>query len=436
MKSILVMFALLVSVVGCGQLQLPKVILVTPLNEQDVLNAKAAALIAANSERIEDVDQDDEKPVAKCVCGGTGRSGDGLGPCSCPDGCICKKTSSEATRAESESDPPISESDVAVSESDPPSGESTQENLEPDAEPTVQQQAPGSSDEQLRSIDQSLKELTEYTQQLAAKDSATVEVIGTIEDRVAKLEAVAEAQEKLKADEAALTKKAAETPTMPNQQLVILYAEKDVETIERWEEKNGAALVDVGWTIGADETFQIVKLRFESDGATKFTRAYELAKQNGTPYFAYHYKGEFKQGQNSLPDSAVVSDRLNALVVKPVSASSTTTEEPWRYVEETWPARVPINGTRTPSKEVLVWHLRGGGKGGENHRQDYYASWPLEQMTAKQLVTLHDSDHPATVQKSVQYVQPSQVMSRGFQLFPRSSNASYRQRTCVNGKCF
>lgn len=427
------MFALLVSVVGCGQLQLPKVIVVTPLNEQDVLDAKAAALIAANSERIEEAVEDDEKPIAKCLCGGTGRSGDGLGPCACPDGCSCKKTSSEPTGAEIETEPAIPESDGAVSESEPPSGESTAENLEPDTEPTVAQQAPSSRDVQLESIDQSLKELTEYTQQLAAKDSATVKVIDTIEDRVAKLEAAAAEAEKLKAAAASLEQKAAEAPTRPNQQLVILYADKDLATIERWEETNGAALVDVGWTIGTDETFQIVKLRIESDDATKFTRAYEMAKQNGTPYFAYHYKGEFKQGQNSLPDSAVVSDRLNALIVKPVTTSATsTTAEPWQQVPETWPARVPINGTRTPSKEVLVWHLRGG----ENHRQDYYASWPLEQMTAAQLVTLHDSDHPTTVQKSVQYVQPSQVMSRGFQLFPRSSNVSFRQKTCRNGKCY
>jgi len=123
-KRIWMMFALLVSVVGCGQLQLPKVIVVAPLDEQDVLDAKAAALIAANSERIEDADEEDEKPVAKCLCGGTGRSGDGLGPCACPDGCSCKKISSEAIGVEIETEPAIPESEGAVSESEPPSGES------------------------------------------------------------------------------------------------------------------------------------------------------------------------------------------------------------------------------------------------------------------------------------------------------------------------
>jgi hypothetical protein len=321
---------------------------------------------------------------------------------------------------------------MAISETEPASDESTPDLDEPDTKPTVQQQAPSSSDEQLRSIDQSLKELTEYTQQLAAKDSATVKVIDTIEDRVAKLEAAALEAEKLKAASASLEQKAAEAPTRPNQQLVILYADKDAATIERWEETNGAALVDVGWTIGTDETFQIVKVRIESDDAAKFPKAYELAKQNGTPYFAYCYKGEFRQGQNSLPDSAVVSDRLNALVVKPVTASSTTAE-PWQNVPETWPARVPINGTTTPSKEVLVWHLRGGGNGGQDHRDDF-SGWPLESMTRGQLVTLHDQDHPVTTStRSVQqavFQQPMRFMQRG------SGNVQYRQRTCINGKCF
>lgn len=428
MKSFWVMVALLMSVVGCGQLQLPKVIVVTPLNEQDVLDAKAAALIAANGERVEEIDE--EASVTKCLCGGTGRSGDGLGPCACSDGCSCKKAGSEANSTAIETEPVVPESDGAVSESEPVSSESAADPDDPDGEPTVQQQAPPSVEQNLDSINQSLSELTDHTANLAEKYTATVKTTLDLEDRVAKLEAAAAAQEKLQADESALTKKAAETPTRPNQQLVILYADKDLATIERWEETNGAALVDVGWTIGTDESFQIVKLRIESDDATKFTRAYELAKQNGTPYFAYHYKGEFKQGQNSLPDSAVVSDRLNALVVKPVTASSTTIEEPWRFVEETWPARVPINGTRTPSKEVLVWHLRGGGTGGENHRRDYYASWPLEQMTAAQLVTLHDADHPGPVSK------PAQLELQGFRYVPIQGNVSFRRRTCVNGKCF
>lgn len=423
-------FALLVGALGCGQMQLPKVIVVTPLDEQDVLDAKAAALIAANRERIEDAGQDDEEPVVKCLCGGTGRSGDGLGPCACPDGCSCKKTSSDASVAEIETEPAISESEGAVSESEPVSAESTAENPDPDTEPTVAQPAPPSVEQNLESIQQSLSQLTDHTASLADKYTTTVKVTADLESRVAKLEAAAQEAEKLQAATESLEQKAAAEPTRPNQQLVILYAEKDAETIERWEATNGAALVDVGWTIGADESFQIVKLRIESDDATKFPKAYEMAKQNGTPYFAYCYKGEFKQGQNSLPDSAVVSDRMNALVVKPVSASSTTTEEPWRYVDETWPARVPINGTRTPSKEVLIWHLRGGGTGGENHRSDYYASWPLEQMTAAQLVTLHDADHPGVIAKPVQYEQ------QAFRYVPIQGNVSFRRKVCVNGKCF
>ncbi len=425
MKSYLVMFALLVSVVGCGQLQLPKVIVVTPLNEQDVLDAKAAALIAANSERIEEAVEDDEKPIAKCLCGGTGRSGDGLGPCACPDGCSCKKSGSDVTET-------ANSEDFVEEDPIPPSAEPIADTAKTDAEPTVQQKAPPSVEQNLESIERSLNELTDHTANLAEKYTATAKSTLELEQRVAKLEATAIEHEKLVAAQDEIAEKAKAESSRPNQQLVILYAEKDISTVEQWDKTNGAALVDVGWTIGADETFQIVKLRIESDDATKFPKAYELAKQNGTPYFAYHYKGEFRQGQNSLPDSAVVSDRLNALVVKPVTASSTSSN-PWDNVPETWPARVPINGTTTPSKEVLVWHLRGGGTGGENHRGDF-AGWPLESLTPGQLVTLHDQDHPVTsstrpIQQAV-FQQPMRFIQRG------GGAVQYRQRTCVNGKCF
>ncbi len=433
MRNVLVMIGLLMSLVGCGQLQLPKVVVVTPLSEQDLLDAKALALVGANSEAPErDLEEDDAATPEKCLCGGTGRSGDGLGPCACPDGCSCKKSSSEATETSGETIEANSESGQAISETESATDESKPDLDDPDTEPTVQQKAPPSVEQNLDSIERSLNELTDHTANLAEKYTATVKTTADLEERVAKLEAAAVEHEKLVAAQEELAEKAKAEASRPNQQLVILYADKDVATIEQWEKTNGAALVDVGWTIGADETFQIVKIRIESDDATKFARAYELAKQNGTPYFAYHYKGEFRQGQNSLPDSAVVSDRLNALVVKPVTASSTTSN-PWDEIPETWPARVPINGTTTPSKDVLVWHLRGGGKGGENHRDDF-AGWPLESLTAGQLVTLHDQDHPVTtstrpVQQAV-FQQPMRFIQRG------SGTVQYRQRTCVNGKCF
>lgn len=37
------------------------------------------------------------EPPMECLCGGTGKSGDGLGPCACPDTCKCKKQGAPVT---------------------------------------------------------------------------------------------------------------------------------------------------------------------------------------------------------------------------------------------------------------------------------------------------------------------------------------------------
>ena len=42
------------------------------------------------------------EPPVECLCGGTGKSGDGLGPCACPDGCKCKKQGAVASQPKPE----------------------------------------------------------------------------------------------------------------------------------------------------------------------------------------------------------------------------------------------------------------------------------------------------------------------------------------------
>lgn len=100
----------------------------------------------------------------------------------------------------------------------------------------------------------------------------------------------------------------------------------------------------------------------------------------------------------------------------------------WQSTPETWPARVPIDGSIYPSKETLIWHLRGGGSGGQNHVNSYYHAFPLDQMTAGQLVTLHDADHPVVVRQATQQTT-RQVRYYTGPLF------RFRSNTCRNGRC-
>lgn len=63
------------------------------LDEQTVLDGQALVLTNLNAGQVQS--GGDEKKPAQCLCGGTGRSGDGLGPCSCLPTCECHKVKAE-----------------------------------------------------------------------------------------------------------------------------------------------------------------------------------------------------------------------------------------------------------------------------------------------------------------------------------------------------
>jgi hypothetical protein len=430
-KRIWMMVALLASVVGCGQLQIPKVILVTPLSQQDVLDAKAAALIAANTEVVTDAPQDDETKPVKCLCGGTGRSGDGLGPCACPDGCACK-TRSAALEVE-----PV--------ETEAPEPEATEP--EPVEEETLDVAAKASPDlERIERLENGLLQLTDLSAELVASNKSLAEIDQKVVAETSELsDGLSSLEQRVTALEAAkqvVAKQAATDSSTPRRQLVLFYADKDLEAVEAWDVAQGTQLVDVGWSIGTDESFQIVKLRLEDEKAELFHQAAEVAAKTGTPYWAVCNRGAFERGAVGLPSAKQVAEMLNPKKTAVSTVAPSGGVEPWRSIPETWPARVPISGTTTPSKELLVWHLRGGGTGGGNHVNDYYQDWPLESMTTGQLVTLHDSDHPVPVQ-SVPYQQPIMQASpvRATSRAPRYSAPVFSMPVfgtssrCQNGKC-
>ena len=82
-------------VAGCKNL--PHGIAIVPVatvDEQTVLDGQALVLTNLNAGQTPKV-HDDEKTPVKCLCGGTGRSGDGLGPCACSPDCACKRARAE-----------------------------------------------------------------------------------------------------------------------------------------------------------------------------------------------------------------------------------------------------------------------------------------------------------------------------------------------------
>lgn len=443
MKTFLncIVLAICVIAIGCGQL--PKVILVQPLSEQEVLDAKAALLIHANSEdETATPDQTDDSKPATCLCGGTGRSGDGLGPCACPDGCTCKPKgeapSGETTAAEEPPavEPPAVEPDESEQEELPVSQDGAGQ-AEP--EPLAKEsQAVLSEHEQ--AVEDRLADLEQEVTVLKTDQKGILQVTERLTGVVEKMAAVDSVLASMAIPAKAAPAKAEPEPQKPGKNLVVITRKDgtsqpciDFETIEV------PKLVDAGWTVGEDDSYQIVMVDIASEAAKEWPAALDAAKKNGTPYFAHYAGKQFIRGSAGYRTAKTLADDINGLSVKAAAISSpgavTQSTSPWETIPETWPAITPINRTLTPSKAVLLWHLRGGGTGGENHRNSFYAGWPLEQMTVGQLVTLHEQDHPRPIMQARTAVirqQPIMMQPRG------SGTAGFmiRTRTCVNGKCF
>lgn len=399
MRNIVMVSAMLLFSIGCGSGL--KIVVVKPTDVMDELTSKAVILSVANQPNTDSANVPDSK--VECNCAGTGRSGDGLGPCICSGGCKCKSRSAAPTITPEPEPSPI-------------------DDLEP--EPVTYQPI----ESRLDVLEQNVNRLTSIGSDMNTIDEALTQKtdklnsdVSELDTRVAALEAGMPVP---KADNKAVKAEV----NSPKHQLVILYAERDLEAIDKWETEQGSKLVDVGWSIGTDTSYHVVKLRIESPDAAQYQQTLDLARKHGTPYWAVQDESQFRKGSTGLPLAHNVSDMLNSQI-----NPATSSVEPWKSIPETWPARTPINGTTTPSKQVLLWHIRGGGNGGHNHVASHYNSWPLDQMTIGQLVTLHDSDHPA---KSGSYSQPQAIQNQPMRFINRSSGNRYSGGSrCVNGKC-
>lgn len=142
--------------------------------------------------------------------------------------------------------------------------------------------------------------------------------------------------------------------------------------------------------------------------------AEEEAKQKavpGGPYFIIYGPGgaDLVRRRGFATAESLAETARRAANPQTNAAAGTTGDATWQSVPETWPARVKISGTNTPSKQTLIWHLRGGGTGGGNHVATWHSGFPYELMSTPQLATLHDGDHGYSMGQPVQYTsQPVQ----------------------------
>ncbi len=306
MRNLLGISLMLVAIAGCGI----KATVVTPLNPQDVLDGQALTVMLS---RVEPIDRTDDKPddnkPAQCLCGGTGRSGDGLGPCACPDGCKCK-----LRRAESET--------AAVPET-PAEQQTPQQEVE-ELQPA--EFVPVETDKVAEQID----ELSEGQSKLESELASVTERIKALE---AKIEAKAIAPD---IKPTGFTEEQAQT-RRPSVQVVLVcrdYCQPCVQQEQQIQKLEGS-----GWRIGsADDSHVIKVMNTDATNSDMVREAQEIAKQAGYPTMCFFKDGKFVSAVTGLTAATEIADRLNEIWTgKPSTSQSETVTQTTTVVE-----RLPV----------------------------------------------------------------------------------------------
>jgi protein-L-isoaspartate O-methyltransferase len=342
MKRILVLMALLLAV-GCGDIATRHVIVV-PVDEQDLLDGKALLLVNANAaggqvKTPEDAD-DDKKPV-KCLCGGTGRSGDGLGPCACPDGCTCKTTRSEVD-ADQEIEQPVDEPSAKESEA------KTEEAVPvpKDApEPATATESPEFVEDE---AGEALDRVVGVVETLTDSQVKMAERMLDFEKRLKSLEQpVAKAAEPEKPKVSGFTESQARAAklvfvTQASCQPCVRVIEEVFPELERrgWMiAKDGS-----GWTAedGSEAQIQIV----EFGGLQSTSEAAEAVKwAKRTPFYAYFLNGKLVTTATGFWDADSIERKLNEIsgITKPQASTSPKKVDVYKHQTQ---SRLPV--VKTP----------------------------------------------------------------------------------------
>lgn len=359
MKRILVLMALLLAA-GCGDIASRHVIVV-PVSEQDLLDGKALLLVNANAaggqvKTPEDAD-DDKKPV-KCLCGGTGRSGDGLGPCACPDGCTCKTTRSEVKadeEIEKKVDEPIDEpaaeeSEAITEEAVPVPKDAPESEAAEDSEPAKQEPATATESPEFveDKTGEALDRVVGVVETLTDSQVKMAERMLDFEKRLKALEQpVAKAAEPEKPKVSGFTESQARAAklvfvTQVSCQPCVRVIQEVFPELERrgWMvAKDGS-----GWTAedGSEAQIQIV----EFGGLQSTSEAAEAVKwAKKTPFFAYFLNGKLVTTATGYWDADSIERKLNEIsgITKPQASTSPKKVDVYQYQTQ---SRLPV--VKTP----------------------------------------------------------------------------------------
>lgn len=305
---------------GCGDMAGTRIVVV-PIDEQAMLDGKALMLVNANTGVPDKADDTKDPNVQKCLCGGTGRSGDGLGPCACPDGCPCKPSRQEVpeqTAPEADQTPAETIEQEATKEPEPEA-----------KEPGALKQGPELPKE---SEEDSIPALSVPTI-LGMIDSLATSSEKLANSQLGMIARVTDIDERVKALEAANVKQTSPdklpekvTGFNSDQAQPVLTARAVVVFQEschpcRMMEKIFPKLEKSGWKVGTTSDCQIqhVDLLQKYDDPEVVDA---LSRTSQTPTTCFYKDGVFVKAIIGEMSAKHMAEEINAIVkIKPVKAS-------------------------------------------------------------------------------------------------------------------
>lgn len=273
------------------------------VDEQTVLDGQALVLTNLNAEQTPKA-SDDEKTPAKCLCGGTGRSGDGLGPCACPADCACKTVRAEVEQV------PLSDvfnppDNIAML--DEPTAGVTDEEPSVDSKPE-----PEISDPFLEvqdDLEETLERVSNVTQKLSENQ---VEITNRLMDHESRLKALEE-QKQTPVQSTGFTVEDATKAEVKRATVKAVVVSRD--NCPPCERMAGIfpSLESSGWRIGDGPECQIQRVKV-SDLVSTNEAADAIGRTGGTPNTCFYKDGVFVRSVSGEMTAKELANILNEIM--------------------------------------------------------------------------------------------------------------------------
>lgn len=261
-----IMVMLLIVAAGCGV----EARVVSPLDPQDILRGQALTLLLTRVDPNPAPVEPEDKTPDECLCGGTGRSGDGLGPCACTDGCKCKTKTATPEQTE------------------PEAGEST-------------------------FVESTGHELEWQVDELSDRQSQLSTQVASHEERLRALEAKLTAGATQETEAATGFTEQQATTKRPVVQVVCVSRQGCPPCVQQHAALQ--RLTSSGWKIGSETDSHVIEvMNTDATQSDMIQTAQRIASRSGYPTLAFFVDGKLHSAMTGLMTGNAIADRTNAIV--------------------------------------------------------------------------------------------------------------------------